>query len=114
MEELIVLVELVKSLPTMAIWLIVLYFFYQAVIVGSIYGIIKLGITKLHSWAVAISIDCTVLVSNVTITGVELEFREALRKLKGVRTGKAGGSYIHSADVEWLNSAIDEKKEREK
>lgn len=48
MEALKLLVEMVKDLPDMALYVIIAFFFYKTLIVGSIYGVIKLAIQKLH------------------------------------------------------------------
>ena len=41
MESIEALITLVKDLPNMALWVLVLFFGYKVVIVGSIYGVIK-------------------------------------------------------------------------
>lgn len=57
MEELKLLIEMVSTLPTMAIWVLVGFFAYKVICVGSIYGVIRLGITKLHDVIVARKVE---------------------------------------------------------
>jgi hypothetical protein len=46
------LIGLVKELPEFALWILLGYLLYKLFIVGSIYGIIRLGINKLHDYLV--------------------------------------------------------------
>ena len=50
MEELKLLIEMVKGLPQMALWVVGLFFAYKVAVIGSVFGLIKLGINKLHSY----------------------------------------------------------------
>lgn len=50
MEELKELIDLISKLPELAIWVLVAFWVYKVIVIGSIFGIIKLFIVKLHSW----------------------------------------------------------------
>lgn len=50
MEELKLLVESIANLPDLAIWVIAMYFFFKLAIVGSIFGIIRLFISKVYDY----------------------------------------------------------------
>lgn len=50
MDELKLLIELVASLPTMAIWVLVGFYIYKVTVIGSIYGLLRLCIVKMHDW----------------------------------------------------------------
>jgi len=50
MEELKELIDLISKLPELAIWVLVAFWCYKIIVIGSIFGIIKLFIVKLHSW----------------------------------------------------------------
>ena len=50
MDELKLLIEMVANLPQMAIWVLVAFWAYKVVVIGSIYGVIRLAIVKLHDW----------------------------------------------------------------
>lgn len=48
METLKQLIELIKELPDVALWVLAGYFFYKIIIVGSVYGLIKFVAQKIH------------------------------------------------------------------
>lgn len=50
MEELKELIELIAKLPEMAIYVVVAFWCYKVIVVGSIYGCIKLAIVKFSDW----------------------------------------------------------------
>jgi hypothetical protein len=50
MDELQVIVNMVKTLPTLAIWVLAGLLFYKVTVVGSIFGILKLLINKVFEW----------------------------------------------------------------
>ncbi len=50
MEELEQLILLIGKLPTLAIWVLVGFFAYKTIVIGSTYGIIRLAIVKIHDW----------------------------------------------------------------
>lgn len=54
MDALKLLVEMVKDLPDMAIWVIIAFFVYKTIIVGSIYGVIRHVATKIHDAVVTL------------------------------------------------------------
>lgn len=138
MEELKLLIEMVSDLPAMAIWVLVGFFVYKVVIVGSVYGVIKLGITKIHDVLQGMS-DRAVKIAEqeasiekeklaidsyaklgkrldkMCIEGIEYDLLDAVSKIKGsdgfYNRGVSGNSaYIHRSDVRWLLQAIEEKK----
>lgn len=48
MEELKLLIEAVAELPELAIWAVAMYFFFKLAVVGSIFGVLRFLILKLH------------------------------------------------------------------
>lgn len=110
MDELKQIVEMIANLPQMALWVIAGFWAYKVIIIGSIYGVIRLAINKAHDWAVAPRHEykeVRPMVDKITISGTVDELMSELQRLKGV------GSYIHSSDVAWLRAAISEKFESE-
>lgn len=119
MEELKILVGMVKDLPGMALWLVFFYFVFKTAIVGSIFGILRLAIIKVHGWSVTPhhelvkteTEDATVSVDDLTMTGTRAELLVQLKRCKS-----AGGriayksDYIHTRDVIWLAEAISNQK----
>ena len=115
MESLKLLVEMVASLPTMAVWVIIGYFIYKIFIVGSVYGVIRFVTQKIHDVIVAKKTeaarpvhDVTPMLDGMVITGEKEHFLFQLRRIAGKGTG-IKSDYIHHASVEWLRGAIDDK-----
>lgn len=50
LEEIKQILSLVKELPHMVMWVLAGLLFYKVSIIGSIYGLIRFGIEKLHSY----------------------------------------------------------------
>lgn len=50
MEELKELIDLISKLPELAIWVLVAFWVYKVIVIGSIFGIIKLGIVSFRDW----------------------------------------------------------------
>ncbi len=116
MEELQLLIGMVADLPTMAIWVLLFFFIYKVVIIGSIYSTIKLGISKLHSWAITPKeklVNMKHDFDGILITGEYHKFKKQLERLRGIRSSSIY-DYIHATDIKWLQEAIDEKLNKEK
>ena len=111
MEELKLLVEMVANLPGMALWVIALFFFYKLFIVGSIYGVIRLGINQLHSWLVHRKVnfvEIRPLLDGMVIHGSKEALIAQIHRIRG-RGMRSQSDYIHEASVNWLREAIDAK-----
>jgi hypothetical protein len=117
MEELKLLVDMVASLPQMALWVVVMFFIYKVTVIGSIYGVIRFVTTKLVEWLTTQKVqykEVRPVLDGMAIGG-QLEYLIAqISRVKGKSFGKKGGyGYIHGSDVEWLAQAITEKEERD-
>jgi len=51
MDDLKILIDTLANMPSLAIWVVVMYFFFKIAVVGSIFGVIRVAIMKLHDWA---------------------------------------------------------------
>jgi len=100
MEELKLLVEMVASLPQAAIWVLVLFFCYKTIVIGSIYGVIRLSITLLHSWATKPKVIEYTLHGEPINIEVATLIRREISRIKS-------SAYIHASDVEKLSLALD-------
>lgn len=107
MDELKLLIEMVANLPTLAVWVLVGYLVYKIVVIGSIYGLIRFGIDKLHNWLTSParkSVEIRVLLDG-EVMGASMEPLIAqLRRIK-----KANLHFIHESEVDWLRQAIDDR-----
>lgn len=116
MNELKLLIQLVSELPAMAIWVLVGFYAYKVIIVGSIYGVIRFGIDRLHSWLTTPKhrlerVDISGVLNGTTITndGSHEALIAQLNRIRGKGLG-INSTFIHHRSVEWLREAIDAKE----
>lgn len=109
MDELKLLIEMVANLPQMAIWVLVAFWAYKVVVIGSIYGVIRLAIVKLHDWLttpkkVEMKIGAS-LIDEATAAALNAQ----IARIKD-------GAYasIHMSDVQKLREALDVKLKESK
>ena len=105
MEEIKLLVELINTLPTLAVWALVLFFCYKIIIIGSVYGLIKFCVENMHNWLTAPRVVSHDLGSGV-ISDALPELPAQLSRIKN-RGSNTNSPYIHTRDVRWLAKAID-------
>lgn len=99
MEELKVLIGMVNDLPALAIWVLVGFFAYKVVIVGSIYGLIRLVVVKAHEAYTKERVVKFKVGSKVISEDVAARLVAQLDRL--------GGLYIHNSHVDDLSKALD-------
>lgn len=119
-----ILIELLKTIGTLsgpAVWLglaaVIGLFTYKTLIVGSIYGVMKFAIQKMHDVLTKPiherkTVDITADLDGMMISGCTDYLIRQIKRIKNKRTG-ISTNYIHEGDVDWLREAIDEKMERE-
>lgn len=102
MEELKILIGMVNQLPALALWVLVGFWAYKVICVGSIYGIIRFIVDKIHSYKTK-PIDYKIKSRTVNA--------EVLHKLEVQIERLAGGGYysmIGEKEVTWLKEKLDE------
>lgn len=106
MEELKSLIELVANVPVYVLWILVGYLFYKLAIIGSIYGLIRFAIDKLHNAYIARQnyIDQNRLINPKELACINEQTEVAL--MKQIRRIRSTG-YVHLSDVENLASILD-------
>jgi uncharacterized membrane protein YhiD involved in acid resistance len=123
MEELKLLIGMVADLPQMALWVLIGFLIYKLAVIGSIFGVIKLAIDRLHNFAVTRKelppinqeIHLEDILNGITISSDDTK-QQLIRQLKRV-AGKGTQietQYIHRQSVDWLRVAIDAKEEADK
>lgn len=108
MEELKILVDMVAHLPQTALWVLVGFWAYKVICVGSIYGVLRLAICKAHDTLVnpkRQDVDVRLLVNGHVITGTQDELMRQLERLKH-------SSYIHDRGIDFLRRALDDAFEK--
>ena len=117
MDELKLLIEMVKELPSLALWVIAFFFAYKVIFVGSVYGLIRFAILKASETyrlrKENVDIRGTIDGMAITADGSHLALLAQLERLKGIHV-PGGSLYIHNGDVRWLHEAIDQKLAKEK
>lgn len=113
MEELKILVDMISKLPTMALWVLIGFWAYKVIIVGSIYGVIRFVVDKLHNFLVTRkteykNVEIRAMLDGMCISGQLAPLIYQINRLRGKDVG-IDTSYIHSASVNWLRDAIDDK-----
>ena len=119
MEELKTLIALIKELPQTALWVLAGYLFFKLAIVGSIYQVIALAITKTHDYLVTKKAreveykEIRPMLDGMCIKAATDALVSQIHRLKGKGTG-IGSDYIHAQSVEWLRQAIDDKMDKDR
>lgn len=111
MEELKLLIEMVANLPTLAAWVLVGYLVYKVAVIGSIYGLARFAIDKLHNWLTDPRrkiVEMQVMLDGVVVADSMEPLLAQLRRLK-----PSNLHYIHGDHVDWLREAIDDKMSKD-
>lgn len=115
METLKVLADIAKDLPETALWVILGFFIYKSFIVGSIYGVARLAISKTHDVLTVFAKRAPrpKVVSVEELHGVKLlvDARPPLIFLLKSMT-RSGLNYLHESDIAELAKAWAEYQER--
>ena len=105
MEELKLLISLVNDLPALATWVLVGYLIYKITVIGSIYGVIRLLIVKMH--------DVLMVRKSMAKPGEIPCINQTVHAALIIQISRlTEGSYIHSSDVQNLAKAIDKMQEK--
>jgi hypothetical protein len=118
MDELKLLIEMVAHLPSMALWVLVGFFAYKVVVVGSIYGVIRFVAGRLFDWLQqekAREVEYKEIRPMLDGMCIRAETERLIAQLNRIRGRGVGvkSDYIHAQSVEWLRDAIDKKIESE-
>lgn len=106
MEELKVLIGMVNQLPQLALWVLIGFWAYKVICVGSIYGIVRFIVDRFVKWRTAPPAPQQYVIKSKTIDADVLHLLEVqIARL----AGKGYYNYIHKNDVRWLEEALDER-----
>ena len=117
MEEIETIIKAIAGLPNMAIWALVIFYGYKVAVIGSIYGVIRFVVQKLHDVAVfrrtpapkeLPPLPAAVVIDGITIAEAKEDLLAQLRRVAG-RSVACRSDYIHKSSVLWLAQAIDLK-----
>jgi hypothetical protein len=108
LQELKEILGIIKDLPHMVMWVLAGLLLYKVVVVGSIYGVIKLAIDRLHSWLVTPKVVTHQY--DLKHLSMTTEAAEALSIFLGsaARDVKSfGGSYLYPDDIMRIKKRYD-------
>lgn len=113
MEELKMLVEMVAKLPALAIWVLVMFWAYKVMVVGSVYGLIRFVVSKAHDYLTRRKVEVKTVEVRPILDGIVIQGQvdRLIAQIHRVRmhVEAPGLSYAHGSSIEWLRLAIDEK-----
>lgn len=116
MDELKLLIDMVSALPALALWVLVGFWAYKVIMIGSIYGLVRFIVAKVHSYATHEPAPKPVALggklSEITIDNCVSALMTQLGRLRGKAVG-IDSSYIHQQSVNWLSDAIDDKEKKD-
>lgn len=105
MEELKILVDMVASLPSMALWVLVGFWAYKIVVIGSIYGTIKFCVGAIcKAFEKPPEPILEMKMDGYFINDCVFQ----AFKQQTVRLITLGSNYIHHSDVQELKKVIDD------
>mgnify|MGYP003553173947 FL=1 len=109
MDELKLLIEMVAGLPAMATWVLVGFFAYKVIVIGSVYGLVRYVTGQVFGWLMSPTYktkEIRPLVDGMCISGHLDDLMIEIRRIRGKGLG-VPSEYAHGASVAWLRKAID-------
>jgi len=115
MEELKLLIKMVADLPQMALWVALGYFVYKVAVIGSIYGLARFFIDKLHSWLVTPKEKLVEVKYEIGPYFLGSHSMSDLKRALATANEKVGGKesyHLHRNAIQFMIDAINEKEKR--
>lgn len=106
MEEIQLIVKMIADLPQLALWVLVGFWAYKVVIIGSVYGVIKMAITKTYDWKTKPKVVETRLWNKTIDEQTALMLAAQISRVTNSATG-----YIHANDVNKLRIILDKAEQ---
>lgn len=103
MEELKMIVDMIAHLPTLATWVLVGFLFYKLMVVGSLFGLARLIVVKLHDGLTNQKPKQMKLGVKTVNEEVAVELTEQLGRLSTT-------NYIYHTDVRQLKDWLDSRR----
>jgi len=124
-EELKSVIDIIKGMPHMVMWVLAGLLFYKVIVIGSIFGLLKICILKFHDVLTKPKPDQKITelydISGHFINKQNVQVLMSLIEDIKHHTNKADepedpryrSNYIHQSDMNWFICAVQEKKQRE-
>lgn len=113
MDELKVLIGMVAGLPGLAIWVLVAFYAYKVVVIGSIYGLVRFIVARVADLVTTrrLAFDITEEVNGLLISNCR---GRLISLLWQVRSGSGiDSNFVHPRDMDRLEQAWLEFRARE-
>jgi len=115
MDVLQQLVDMVKDMPSLAIWVLAGLLMYKIVMIGSWFGIARLVILKGHECIVKPRKKEYLFGSHfIGGAGIANEFLGLIASIKNSNGSSYVSEYVHDGDLSWFREAINDKKLKDK
>ncbi len=112
MDDLKILIEALAKMPTLAIWVVAMYFAFKIAVIGSVYGVIRYVAMQVHDWAVKKKEpDVKIQQHNIVLEGKLItSLREDPEELHRLfrRLPARDLDYIFNTDIKMVHKALDE------
>ena len=109
---------MLKDLPDLAIWILIGILFYKTLIIGSIFGVVKLVIIKTHDAITkpkveqkSFTLDGRFICHDGTYDRF-ISFIDKVVRDNEVESSHKG-KYLHRSDVDFIMKAYEEKRDRD-
>jgi hypothetical protein len=118
LDELKEVIGMLDKLPALALWVIAGFWAYKVIVVGSIYGVVRFAIDKIHNVLVTRKAreveykEIRPMLDGMCIRAETDRLIAQLHRLRGKGLG-FDSEYIHDRSVNWLREAIDAKMEQD-
>lgn len=111
--------QVIAMLPHIAVWILTGLLIYKVCVIGSIYGVVRLGITKLfdaytrrlESKEKPQIVDYNIGGLFIRTDGTLKRFIDVVKQAKRESQGPSGLNYLHDKDVAWIEDAVKMKIE---
>ncbi|MDD4971839.1 MAG: hypothetical protein PHT07_20635 [Paludibacter sp.] len=114
MDELKLVLDIIKSLPEMAIWALVILYAYKITIIGSVYAVIRFVTLKLHDYLVTKKADIPKvqeinfadIFNGIVVRGDEpmASLTRQIRRIQGVVSGETTPTQINTSQFNDLQN----------
>lgn len=105
------IIELVKALPDLAIWILVIFYGFKVVVVGSIYGVIRFVVDRLATAYEAHRIVTPVRMLKVNKDSADLIVCVTDAEItRLIKAASRNGSGLHQSDIDSAIDAINATK----
>lgn len=103
------IIELVKALPDLAVWILVIFYGFKVVVVGSIYGTIRFVVDRIAAaWEASRKFPQPKIYSVKGRTDGIVVCCDDAHAFELLRSASKNGTGLHGPDIDWAVSVLKE------